>query len=181
MATLHPEGLPSARTQLRNPRVLQLGPPRPPAHYRSAQIVGAPAAGRHGLGTEQVYRCARHGSPEACRAPVADLCLLLVAIGGQADAQQPAGAAAAAAGAAACERTPASARLQPTTAPSRSPALPCPCAEDELRKQGIQDDEEQRLLSNLRIAVRSGSKGSGGAKRAGEQPTFDPRQSRLHC
>jgi len=37
--------------------------------------------------------------------------------------------------------------------PTRSPFLACLRAEDELRKQGIQDDEEQRLLSNLRIAV----------------------------
>ncbi|PRW45149.1 hypothetical protein C2E21_6203 [Chlorella sorokiniana] len=35
--------------------------------------------------------------------------------------------------------------------------------EDELRKQGIQDDEEQRLLSNLRIAPLSVQSPAGGA------------------
>ncbi|KAI7835630.1 hypothetical protein COHA_010486 [Chlorella ohadii] len=35
--------------------------------------------------------------------------------------------------------------------------------EDELRKQGIQDDEEQRLLSNLRIAPLSVQSSGGGA------------------
>lgn len=37
--------------------------------------------------------------------------------------------------------------------PNRWPSVPSLGAEDELRKQGIQDDEEQRLLSNLRITV----------------------------
>jgi hypothetical protein len=38
-----------------------------------------------------------------------------------------------------------------------APASHCPALQDELRKQGINDDEEQRLLSNLRVKVRGGA------------------------
>ena len=64
-------------------------------------------------------------------------------------------ASAAAAAATAAKRTRLRLPVPPTHVPppTRSPSLPCLRTEDELRKQGIQDDEEQRLLSNLRIAV----------------------------
>lgn len=41
-------------------------------------------------------------------------------------------------------------------APNFAALTPYPDLQDELRKQGIEDDEEQRLLSNLRVKVCGG-------------------------